>query len=106
MRESEIEAYLVKRAEEAGALVRKVQWVNRDGAPDRLLMFPERVVGGAAARTTFWVELKALGGAAKFPSNPHERQQQREHERMRAHGQHVVVLDSTESVDYFLEQFE
>jgi hypothetical protein len=42
-----------------------------------------------------WVELKAPGQKAK----PH---QQREHERMRAMGQRVVVIDSIEGVEDLL----
>ena len=102
MRESEVEAYLVKRVQEIGGEVRKVKWLGRDGAPDRCLMLPDRAHRGVPARTTYWVELKA-GRAAKFPANAHERKQAREHARMRKCGQTVVVLDTPAAIDAFLE---
>lgn len=99
MRESVVEAHLVKRAKALGIMVRKVKFLGVDGAPDRVLFVPERTVSGMPARTTFWVELKRPGGVPRT-------RQVREHEAMRAHGQMVVVLDSIEAVDFFLEQFE
>lgn len=94
MRESEIEQYLVDRVKALGGEVRKVQWIGRRGAPDRLVMLPDDPrIGQWAA--TIWVELKAPGEKAK----PH---QAREHERMRRMGQHVVVVDSLEGVDEVL----
>lgn len=85
MRESDIETYLVEQVWKAGGEVRKVKWIGRRGAPDRVVMQLRR-------RNTVWVELKAPGEKAK----PH---QHREHERMRAMGQDVVVIDSFEGVD-------
>lgn len=124
MRESEIEKYLVQRVKALGGEVRKVAWIGRRGAPDRLVMLPIpdsqmrqadyaereagfsddvymqrflRQVAAALRRTmpTIWVELKATG---KKPE-PH---QLREHKRMRAMGQRVVVIDSIEGVDALL----
>ena len=86
-RERDIERYLVEKAAQAGGETRKVQWIGRHGAPDRLVMLPGR---------TLWVELKAPGEKAK----PH---QLREHARMRALGQVVVVVvDSFDGVDELL----
>lgn len=90
MRESIIEKHLVKRVKELGGECRKVQWVGRRGAPDRLVMLPSLWTG----RTT-WVELKA-------PGVKPEAHQLREHARMRAMGQRVVVIDSIEGVDELL----
>lgn len=97
LRERDIERYLVKRVKALGGEVRKVAWQGRAGAPDRLVMLPEvhndrtgAVYGGA-----WWVELKAPG----VKPEPH---QLREHERMRAMGQRVVVIDSTEGVEELL----
>jgi len=98
MRESQIEQYLVKRVNELGGEVRKVKWIGRRGAPDRLVMLPGdfgRFGEDSAPSRTIWVELKAPGEKAK----PH---QVREHERMRRMGQHVVVVDSIEGVDEVL----
>ena len=85
-RERDIERYLVEQTAKHGGETRKVQWIGRHGAPDRLVMLP-----GVA----IWVELKAPGEKAK----PH---QLREHERMRALGQRVVVVDSFDGVDKVL----
>ena len=100
MLERDIEKYLVKRVKELGGEVRKVQWVGRVGAPDRVVMLPPQCL---AWYLTVWVELKAPGKLATFPANPHERAQHREHERMRAMGQHVGVIDSIEGVEEALK---
>lgn len=92
MRESLIEAHLVRRVKELGGEVRKVRWVGRRGAPDRIVMLPYRKV---LAPQTIWVELKATG-------TPPEDYQLREHARMRAKGQRVEVVDSVERVEEIL----
>ena len=89
MRESTIEKYLVDRVQAAGGQVRKVKWIGRRGAPDRLVM----LLG-----TSVWVELKAPGQEAE----PH---QLREHERMRAMGQKVEVIDSIAGVDKLFSRY-
>jgi hypothetical protein len=96
VRESDIEKHLVAQVKALGGEVRKVQWVGRRGAPDRLVMLPLcGRYGQNGTQCTFWVELKAPGEKAK----PH---QVREHERMRKMGQRVVVIDSIEGVDELL----
>ena len=88
--EAKIEKYLCDRVKMLGGEVRKVKWIGRRGAPDRLVMLP---------RLTIWVELKAPG---KVPE-PH---QAREHKRMRDMGQRVEVIDSMEGVDNLLKGYE
>lgn len=97
MRESQIESYLVERVKALGGEVRKVKWIGRHGAPDRIVMLPPTPLGEGIRLPgkTLWVELKAPGEKAK----PH---QAREHERMRRMGQRVEVVDSFESVDEVL----
>lgn len=101
MRERDIEAHLVKRVKGLGGEVRKVQWIGRRGAPDRLVMLPSRLSAapvlphGPLPGRTIWVELKAPGKKAE----PH---QLREHARMRAMGQRVEVIDSIEGVEELL----
>lgn len=98
MRERDIERHLVKRVKELGGEVRKVQWIGRRGAPDRLVMLPldwyvDRT--GHATGSPIWVELKA-------PGVKPEAHQLREHKRMRAMGQRVEVIDSLEAVEELL----
>jgi len=112
LRERDIEKHLVQRVKALGGEVRKVQWVGRRGAPDRVVMLPEKlhkawdgkIKAGAVAWAadwvqapfTCWVELKAPG--VKPPAY-----QLREHARMRAMGQVVVVIDSIEGVEELLQ---
>lgn len=86
MRESAVEDYLVERVTSLGGEVRKVKWIGRRGAPDRIVMLPGK---------TLWVELKAVGEKAR----PH---QAREHARMRRMGLRVEIVDSIERVDEVL----
>lgn len=93
MRESLIEAYLVKKVKALGGEVRKVKWLGRNGAPDRLVLV--RGYGGVSPQP-FFVELKATG---KTP----ESHQLREHARLEELGVRVVVIDSLEKVDELLK---
>jgi len=86
MRESEIEAYLVKCVKKLGGEVRKVKWIGRRGAPDRFVM----VCG-----LNFFVELKAPG---KKPSE----QQRYEIESLKSRDVAVYVVDSINAVDQLL----
>lgn len=106
MREATIEKYLVKQVKAVGGEVRKVQWIGRNGAPDRIVMLPSR----RAAQTidcawcnpqglTVWVELKATG---EKPTAA----QVREHNRMRLVGQTVLVIDSLEGVDELIKAYK
>jgi hypothetical protein len=101
VRERDIEKHLVERVKALGGEVRKVQWVGRNGAPDRLVMLPIHMLTGSVMAKnrgyslTIWVELKAPG---KKPTV----RQVREHERMREMGQRVVVVDSIDGVDELL----
>jgi len=99
MLERNIEEYLVKRVKAMGGEVRKVKWIGRNSAPDRLVMLP----GNGVFNNTTWVELKRPGLAAGFPADAHERAQDREHQRMRRMGQRVVVIDSLKAVEELLD---
>ena len=88
-KEGRIETYFCEQVEEAGGLTRKVQWIGRRGCPDRLWSFKRnRPCYGFA-------EIKAPG----CPLDPH---QEREIKRLRDKGVEVVVLSTTEDVDYFI----
>lgn len=101
MRERDIEHHLVKRVKLLGGEVRKVKWIGRRGAPDRLVMLPGPWCGFTsdggfwAKPRTIWIELKAPGEKPKA-------YQLREHDRMRAMGQRVEVVDSIEAVEALL----
>lgn len=128
LKEADIEKRLVQRVGQLGGEVRKVAWIGRRGAPDRLVMLPPRdpytladlcdyfhvphsVAGIVLNHTpqpdmpgrTIWVELKTPGKAAKFPTGAHEKAQHREHERMRKMGQRVEVIDSYEQIEELLK---
>ncbi|EBA1299365.1 VRR-NUC domain-containing protein [Salmonella enterica] len=79
VRENLIEKHLVTEVKKAGGVAYKFVSPGRRSVPDRIVLLP----GG---RLVF-VECKA-------PGKPPRADQQREHERLRALGFAVVVLDS------------
>ena len=85
LRESVVEKALVKRIELLGGETRKVAWIGRRNAPDRFIMLP-------GPQKNFWAECKRPGKDA-------EAAQWREHERLRACGEIVLVIDSLEAID-------
>ena len=99
LRESDIEKRLVQRVKEVGGECRKVKWIGRPGAPDRIVMLPgvrSQVFSEYRPDRIIWVELKAPG----VKPEPH---QLREHERMRKKGQRVEVVDSYEKIEEILK---
>lgn len=115
MKEAHIERHLVRRVKELGGEVRKVAWVGRQGAPDRLVMLPHRSpklvsafehfslpVEAIKPSQTIWVELKNPNTIKTFPANAHEHAQHREHERLRKMGQRVEVIGTIEQVEELL----
>ena len=86
--ESDVEARLVKRVAEEGGVAEKFTSPNRASVPDRLILWP-------SGRVEF-VECKAPG---KEPTSA----QLRDHERRRAMGFRVTVIDSFEAVDWFIK---
>ncbi len=87
MREREIEAYLVQRVRDYGGEVRKLRWIGRRGAPDRIVF-----LNGA-----HFVELKA-------PGRKLESHQVREHGLMNLHDISVHTIDCKEGVDWFMQR--
>src|SRR5574343_722689 len=102
MRETQIEAYLAKRVKELGGEVRKVQWVGRRSAPDRLVMLPYCNAWAHRGGKTIWVEVKNPETIKHFHADARERAQRREPERMRKLGQRVEVVGTFEQVDAVL----
>lgn len=90
MRESKVEAHLVRQVELTGGIVRKTQWIQRQGCPDRWCGWPLH-------QRTAWVELKGDGGRLSI-------HQEREIGRLRACGERVEVLATIEQVDAFIEE--
>ncbi len=88
MLERDVEAYLVKRVKELGGIAYKFTSPGRRSVPDRLVVWPTGEVQ--------FVELKAPG-AKPTPL------QLREHDKLRALGQVVYVLDSKELVDRWVK---
>lgn len=84
MRESLVEAYLVRRIKALGGMADKFVSPGKRSAPDRLVILPDNQI--------IFVELKAKG---KKPTE----NQLRDHERRRALGCTVLVLDSKEAVN-------
>jgi hypothetical protein len=86
MREKQIEMALVYRVKELGGLCEKFVSPGRRSVPDRIVTLP----GGRI----IFVELKA-------PGNEPTETQRRDHERRRALGCEVRVIDNTDDVDAF-----
>jgi len=89
LRERTIEAYLRRQVQARGGMAVKQDWVSIRGAPDRLVILPQGVM--------VFVELKAPNQKAK----PH---QARLHQKLRSLGVRVLVIDSKEQVDEFLNE--
>jgi hypothetical protein len=88
MRERIIEQHLRRRIEAMGGQCYKLHAIHQQGLPDRLVLLPDGRV--------FFVELKSPG---KKPT----RIQEIVHARLRILKQVVMVLDSKEAVDGFIE---
>lgn len=90
MRESVIEYFFTDSLKELGGEIRKLQWVNHRGAPDRLLLYKGIIV---------FVEFKATGEKLQ----PH---QAREKKKLEAQGATVLVIDSLEKSADILDRLE
>ena len=90
-REREVEHTLVNRVEAAGGLALKFTSPGRRGVPDRVVMLP--------GRAPEFVELKRKGQKPRAD-------QLRQHERMRAAGAIVHVIDDEAGIDRLLKGFE
>ena len=88
--EKAIERYLTKSVGAVGGECLKYANSNMTGYPDRIVLLPCGV--------TVWVELKSKG---KKPT----KLQALRHERLRALGQQVVVIDSKTGVDELLGDY-
>lgn len=89
MLEKAIEGYFCREVKKLGGEAEKFTSPQRRSVPDRIAMFP----GGLL----FFVELKAPG---KKPTAA----QKRDHERRRAMGFNVRILDTKEAINEFIEE--
>lgn len=90
--ERDDEGYFNKRVKLTGGETRKVKWLGRRGAPDRVAGWPHK------HRAAF-VELK-------HPDQPWEVQshQMREINRLRSWGFDVRILEGRDQIDQFIEE--
>lgn len=97
MLEADIERYAARRVKAMGGEIRKVAWVGRRNAPDRVIWLPRHLLRTGRYSTAFaiWVEFKRPGEKPRIG-------QLREHVRMRNLGQCVVVIDSLAGVEELL----
>jgi hypothetical protein len=98
VKESEIERHLEARVNFLGGECQKLDSRGRKGRCDRIVTFPMSQSKGDPRAHTFFVELKKPGERP----DPHQRH---EHKRLRDRGFVVLVLDSIEAIDEFLEGF-
>lgn len=96
--EGKVEDYFVKQCEASGALVRKLAYIGRRGAPDRMVIWGERYMAGDWLPSPLEIDFVELKAPGQKP-DPH---QEREHERLRALGCNVFVIDSKEAVDRYI----
>lgn len=89
--ESKLERYLVKRVKALKGENRKVKWIGRIGAPDRLIWLP-------AWERPVWIELKA-------PGKQLAAHQKREHTRLRKMGLKVCKIDNLVQLKLLLGDF-
>lgn len=91
-RESEIEKYLKQRVGDTGGKTRKVRWLDKNGAPDRLVWwkFPH----------VCFVEVKAEGVEIDWDGI-----QGREAARLLLDGWPLRVINSREGVDALIREF-
>ena len=88
MLESAIEKKVCAYGTKTGWLVRKLQWIGRHGAPDRLFMM---------AGFVLFIEFKQRG---KKPTE----HQRIEHERLRAAGMIVHIVDDVDNGKALLDR--
>lgn len=98
MLEKAVEGYFCKEVAKIGGIAEKFTSPGRRSVPDRLVLLPAQFeMDGYMRRPAraIFVELKAPGRVATEA-------QKRDHERRRAMGFRVEVIDSKEAVDEFI----
>jgi len=90
--EGKIEAYLKRRVEQTHGQIRKLAWLGRRGAPDRMVWWK-----GPWGPLLAFVEVKA--GLDRF-----SKVQDQEIQRMRNYGVPVYIARSNEEIDEIVEK--
>lgn len=97
--EADVEEYLVKEVAKRGGVAEKFSSPNRASVPDRLVQWPEK---------TNWDWTLIPAGAefveCKAPGKEPTAAQARDHERRRAMGFHVTVVDTYEAIDRYIQE--
>ena len=89
IRERDVERYLKVQIKKLGGVSEKYKTPGRRSAPDQICLFPHGQM--------FWVECKA-------PKKKPTEKQHKDHERRRAMGFKVYVVDSKPAVDDLIQQ--
>ena len=100
MKEAAVEHYARRRVKEAGGVIRKVRWIGRRDAPDRLILLPGYFHRSSNGQQ--WVAPRQVWVEFKRPGEKPRGSQLREHTAMRKFGCDVCVIDSFEGVDALL----
>jgi len=86
IRESDVEKYFVKKIKKAGGITRKLKWIGRANAPDRIVFL----------RGIHLVELKA-------PQKELRPEQKREQNELVKHsGESIYTLHTYNEVDWYI----
>lgn len=80
---------MISKLQKIGVSTRKVKWIGRDGAPDRLIL----------ANGGIWVELKAPGEKPRA-------NQKIELEALTHAGMRTCVIDSIEQIDTLITKLK
>lgn len=123
MRESVVEKHLRKQVIAKGGWIRKMVWPGHKGAPDRLVVWPgfrlhapDGPHSGRPDVAKYLSDARAaiaaeMPGSAvidfiecKAPKGPTADHQIREHNKLRALGCTVLILDSIEAVDRYIAE--
>ena len=94
IKESDVEAYLVKRVEFHGGTAEKFSSPNRRSVPDRIVCW---------SRHYEWLTVPMCFVECKAPGKKATEAQKRDHARRGAMGFRVYVVDTLEAVDQFIK---
>lgn len=92
MRESQVAKALKRRLTHFGCDYRRVEWIMRHSAPDFFALLTPKMSKVWGFPRNPWIETKRPGKDANEA-------QDREHTRLRDHGEIVLVIDTIELVD-------